>query len=211
MDFFSRFIPKNAPFFEFLQSQNALLRESAAHLNTITQGGLDAEHALQRLNQLEDDADKLHRTIMHELSQTFITPIDREDIGAINMMQERCIDSMRMVGRRAFLDGFIYNRFPAQRMLNGLQEMTEHTSAMLDFLITKQSVDAPLRLLKNRREECSTDLDIGIAELMDTELISLPAVRELMLWVQLYDRIDATIELVSDLADTLEQVALKYV
>jgi len=211
MGFLSRFIPKTAPFFELLQKQNALLQEATTLLEKISLNDPSAEQALQRLHVLEDEADRLNGEIAWELSQTFITPIDREDIGAINLMQERAIDGIRTLGRRIFLAGFIYNRFPAQRMITELGNMSKDTGEMLFLLSAKRPVTGPLHTLKARKEDCDTQLDVGLGELMDDTLSSPDAVRDTMLWGQLYDRIDSTIGLVSDLADTLEQVALKYV
>ena len=211
MSFFSRFVPKTAPFFELLQQQNSLLQEATSLLCKIANFDPNAEQALQRLHLLEEEADHLNSEITWELSQTFITPIDREDIGAINLMQERAIDGVRTLGRRFFLAGFIYNRFPAQRMITELDNMAKDTGEMLRLLALKRPVTGPLHTLKARKEECETQLDVGLGELMDGTLSSLDATREIMLWSQIYDRVDGTIGLVSDLADTLEQVALKYV
>ena len=51
----------------------------------------------------------------------------------------------------------------------------------------------------------------GLAELMDSEIETFERVREIILWGQVYDRMERTVDAVSDLADTLEEVALKYV
>ena len=51
----------------------------------------------------------------------------------------------------------------------------------------------------------------GLAEVMDSEIETFERVREIILWGQVYDRMERTVDAVSDLADTLEEVALKYV
>ena len=51
----------------------------------------------------------------------------------------------------------------------------------------------------------------GLAELMDSEIETFERVREIILLGQVYDRMERTVDAVSDLADTLEEVALKYV
>ena len=211
MGFLSHLLPKEIPFYELLERQNALLQKTAELLCTVAELGPGAEHALRQLNELEEEADQLNREIVWQLSQTFITPIDREDIGALNLSQERAIDGIRSLARRIFLAGFMYTKFPAQRMLQNMHLMTCDTGEMLHLLAVKKPVTGPQHTLKMRKEEIIVLLANGLGELLDESLSSPDAVREAMLWIQIYDRIETTTELVSDLGDTLEQVVLKYV
>ena len=47
-----------------------------------------------------------------------------------------------------------------------------------------------------------------ISEMMDSEIPNLEKVRELILWSQVYERIERAVDMVSDLGDTLEEVVL---
>ena len=89
---FARFLPQTVPFFELLVQQNALLQEMSQALAVVMDNTEASERHLKRINLLEEEADRLYRSITQHLSQTFITPIDREDIHAINMAQERVAD-----------------------------------------------------------------------------------------------------------------------
>lgn len=51
----------------------------------------------------------------------------------------------------------------------------------------------------------------GLAELMDSEIETFDASERSSSGGQVYDRMERTVDAVSDLADTLEEVALKYV
>ena len=44
-----------------------------------------------------------------------------------------------------------------------------------------------------------------------SEIPNFEKVRELILWSQVYERIERAVDMVSDLGDTLEEVVLKYV
>ena len=61
----------------------------AQSLIIVMENTYESEGHLKQINILEEEADKLNRKITWHLSQTFITPIDREDIHAINLAQER--------------------------------------------------------------------------------------------------------------------------
>lgn len=60
------------------------------------------------------------------------------------------------------------------------------------------------------KENCEMLLGVGLGELQDTEVTSFEQVKQLMVWTQLYERIEQTLLLFSELTDTLEQAVLKY-
>ena len=51
---------------------------------------------------------------------------------------------------------------------------------------------------------------VGLGELQDSEVVSFDQVKQRRVWEQLYDRIEQTVLLFSELTDTLEQAVLKY-
>lgn len=83
----ARFLPQTVPFFKLLMEQNAVLQRMAQSLIVVMENTYESEGHLKQINILEEEADKLNRKITWHLSQTFITPIDREDIHAINLAQ----------------------------------------------------------------------------------------------------------------------------
>ena len=159
----------------------------------------------------EEEADKLNRKITWHLSQTFITPIDREDIHAINLAQERVADGIQNLASRFFMCGFMYQRFPAHMMTRNIKGMIEETELMLGQLEKKKDVSGHLHSLKSRKSDCEMLQAAGISEMMDSEIPNFEKVRELILWSQVYERIERAVDMVSDLGDTLEEVVLKYV
>lgn len=208
---FARFLPQTVPFFELLVQQNALLQEMSEALAVVMDNTEASERHLKRINLLEEEADRLYRSITQHLSQTFITPIDREDIHAINMVQERVADKIQHLANRFFISGFMYQRFPAQMITERIRGMLRDTKSMLDEISMKKEVSAHIHTLKSRKSDCEMLQSTGLAELMDSEIETFERVRELILWGQVYDRMERTVDAVSDLADTLEEVALKYV
>ena len=189
----ARFLPQTVPFFKLLMEQNAVLQRMAQSLIVVMENTYESESHLKQINILEEEADKLNRKITWHLSQTFITPIDREDIHAINLAQER------------------YQRFPAHMMTRNIKGMIEETELMLGQLEKKKDVSGHLHSLKSRKSDCEMLQAAGISEMMDSEIPNFEKVRELILWSQVYERIERAVDMVSDLGDTLEEVVLKYV
>ena len=74
-----------------------------------------------------------------------------------------------------------------------------------------KDISGHLHSLKSRKSDCEMLQAAGISEMMDGEIPNFEKVRELILWSQVYERIERAVDMVSDLGDTLEEVVLKYV
>ena len=207
---FARLLPRSAPYFDYFDQQNSIMQEMANLLAVIVNAEQDAESCLKRMTTLEAEADKLQHTIIHELSQTFITPIDREDIYAVSTAQERTIDSINNLGTRFFLFSFVHVRFPAKKMVLNMHDMSVSIGEMLQCLREKSDPSGPVASVHALKENCEMLLGVGLGELQDNEITTFDQVKQLMVWEQLYDRIEQTVLLFSELTDTLEQAVLKY-
>ena len=182
---FASLLPKSAPFFEMLMEQNTLLRHMVHHLVGMMEN-LDAvDDAHKQISLLEEQGDVLHVKIIRDLSQTFITPIDREDILRINQMQEETMDCIHTLTTRLHIFEFSKMRFPMVQMARTISAMLDLTQLMLD---------------------------VGLAELMDPQGEVTPAaIMDMLKWSQAYDRISMLLENVNSLAETLEEAVLKNV
>ena len=91
---FASLLPKSAPFFEMLLEQNSHLRHMSRLLLAMLEDLSKMDEGHKEIALIEEEADKLHVRIIRDLSQTFITPIDREDILRINQEQEEALDGL---------------------------------------------------------------------------------------------------------------------
>ena len=207
---FYKLLPRSAPYFEYFRQQNAMMQEMSKFLTAVISEEQNAEEILKYMYAKEDEADALYRTILQDLSQTFITPIDREDIYAISTAQERIIDNLLHLGTRFFLLSFPYVRFPAQKMITNMDEMSKAVRALLDNLKNPLKAKEAVHTLHDYKETCDMLLGVGLGELLDLEVTSFEQIKQLMAWTHLYDRIEQTVKLYSSLRETLQQAVLKY-
>jgi len=201
--------PKNIHFFELLKRQNGILRESSQQLSRIVDDCSCVDAACKTVTLVEADADELCREIARLLSQTFITPIDREDIYRLNLTQEDAINLIKSIASRMRLYGFEHIRFPARKMAHNIQKMIALTGEMLCCLESKRDVSAQLHKIKGLKIECEMLFSTGLAELHDLESGDTREVIDIMRWTQVYDRIEMAFERIDDLADAIEEVVLK--
>lgn len=203
-------LPKGAPFFELLLQQNALLCEAATKVEAIFEGHADADRYRQEITSLEDEADHVYLSITRHLSQTFITPIDREDILHINKAQESAIDLFHNLSNRFYLLELRHVRFPMVQLARIIKSMVLLTRSMLEGLAQKRDSH-------NTKEfqylcgECEMLLSMGIRELYDLDKPSVEIVLDLLKWTRAYDRIEAVVNQMVELAETIEEAVLKNV
>jgi len=208
---FPALLPKSAPFFAMLTEQNDLLRRMAALLVNMLEDVANMDHVHKEIAFLEEEADLLHGKIIRALSQTFITPIDREDILRINQEQEECMDCLHSLSTRLHIFEFTNIRFPALQMARTINSMLDLTRIMLVGLSNRRDCHKT-RAFRALRSECDMVLAVGLAELMDEhqELTGKTLMRVLK-WSQAYERMNILLEQVNALAETIEEAVLKNV
>jgi predicted phosphate transport protein (TIGR00153 family) len=201
--------PKSIRFFDMLIRQNKILQDVAADLNFIFQDLGKVDEAFKRISVKEEEGDELCRDIARQLSQTFITPIDREDIYRINLTQEDCINILKNIAARTQVSDLSRILFPARKMMADVNSMIGHTGEMIEALKAQQEVGPLVHQIKNLKGECHMLLSTGLSEIQDGEVRDFKAVVDIIKWVQIYDRIEQVIERVDDLSDAIEEVVLK--
>ena len=205
---FASLLPKSAPFFEMLLEQNSHLRHMSRLLLAMLEDLSKMDEAHKEIALIEEEADKLHVRIIRDLSQTFITPIDREDILRINQEQEEALDGLHTLSTRLHIFEFPTMRFPAVQLVRTICSMLELTGEMLDGL-TRREACHKTRAFRYLRDML---LAVGLAELMDDQQEITPArLMNIMKWSQAYDRISMLLENVNNLAETIEEAVLKNV
>jgi len=132
--------PRQTRFFELLIRQNQILKDVAADLERIFQDFTSVDEACKRINVKEVEADELCREIARQLSLSFITPIDREDIYRLNLAQEDSINFIKSIAARTRVSGIAHIRFPAKKMISDVNAMVIHTGEMISALSAKQEV-----------------------------------------------------------------------
>ncbi len=201
--------PKSIRFFDLLIKQNEILKNVATELSLLFDDFTTVESAFKRISIKEEEADELCREIARQLSVSFITPIDREDIYRINLAQEDSINFLKSIATRTHVSGFVRIRFPAQKMMHNISLMAGYTGKMIGALQAKQEVGPCVRECKSFKAECEMLLSTGLSELQDGAINELAGILDIIKWIQVYDRIEQVLERIDDLVDAIEEVVLK--
>ncbi|MBU1230953.1 MAG: DUF47 family protein [Proteobacteria bacterium] len=203
------FFPKEIQFFDLFAAQYAKLSEAVTVLNSIFQEFSDCENKCKSINILEEEGNGVARNIAKQLSLTFITPIDREDIHDINIAQEDLLNLVKAISTRIGLYDFTVMKFPSKRLVKNLALMVEEVGRMLDRLRERKPVEANSKKVKSLKYECEMILLVALGEVYDLKVQGFETVMEIIKWTHIYDRIEQAVNQAERLADIIEGVVLK--
>jgi uncharacterized protein len=85
-------IPRDSSFFELFEQQAAVLRECLPILAAMCEAHCVNPHWAKAMQALEQRSDQLTSSIIRKAEQTFITPLDREDILALTAALDDVLD-----------------------------------------------------------------------------------------------------------------------
>jgi len=204
--------PKSAKFFDLFINQSQKLVESVNILNDIFENHSNVEEKCARIHIIEEEADIIFREISRQLSLTFITPIDREDIHGINIAQEEIQNLIDAVSTRIGLFGFISIRRTAKSLLANIKAMIEETAKMVVSLRDRKNVSDSYATIKLLKDDCETVLSMALAEIYASRLSSPEEsvdIVDMIKWTQIYDRIGECVYRAGRLANIIEGITLK--
>ena len=103
--FFSRLAPKESKFYPLLdQLAETLVKAADTLVSSLPKSSSEErEETYRRIKDLEHEGDKLSQKILDELSSTFITPFDREDIHDLASSLDDVIDGINSCAERISL------------------------------------------------------------------------------------------------------------
>lgn len=182
-----------------LEKSCALIaRVAAADLN-------DRPELREQLHAVESEADEIHLGFQRLVADTFVTPVDREDLRRIGGLLDDCIDYVDEAGDAVVL--YQVGALPpaCTRQVEILQRCAELTSAALPSLRTAPSLREYWVEINSLENEADLVYRAAIAELFatETDAIRLVKVKEVL------ERLEAAADAFELLAEGVELLAMR--
>ncbi|KHJ37053.1 putative pit accessory protein [Pedobacter glucosidilyticus] len=206
---FSYFIPKDRKFFPLFEKASANLIDMANQLEALVNSPeASREPYYKSIENLEHKGDEITHQIYLELSKTFITPFDREDIHALASALDDIADYIHGSANRMLL----YN----------VTEMTEPIKKLAD-LVKQGCVDVEkavkeLKNLKNIRvitdscvrinsieNQADYVFDKAVGDLFDYE----DDAKTIIKYKEVLSALETATDMCEDVANVLESILVK--
>ncbi len=96
-------VPRDRVFFDLLEKAAATVVKTAETYALLVRDYQNRAEHVARIRQLEHDGDAIAHQTFERLDQTFITPFDREDIGALMSCMDDVVDEIDAAAKRMTL------------------------------------------------------------------------------------------------------------
>lgn len=201
-----RFLPREEKFYALFLDQVRLITESA----TLLQEGLHAgnsklEQAAARITDLEHKADEILHEVFRRLNQTFITPIDPEDIHSLATRLDDVMDGIEELAHRVVA----YKVEPIPAVAIDVSNDIVACVRALEAAFTALSTNGRLieHCIEVNRIEEVVDVKVRVAmrELFEHERDPIRLIK----LKEIYDYLEQTTDYCEDVSVALENVVVK--
>lgn len=201
-----RLLPKEDKYFDLFNRLSSHITECAILLqNLFADFGQRTVYA-DKIKEIEHQCDIITHDIIKKLNQTFITPIDREDIHALASGLDDIVDAIEYTSRRV--------------ILYRVEEPTEHARKMTDVLVRIVSkLEEGVRALENNSEgvllacggihSLENEGDSYHHEAIDDLFSNETNPITILKMKELYAKMERTIDKCEDVSNVLESIVLK--
>jgi len=201
-----RLLPREEKFYHLFLKQVEIISEaSRLLLDGVQSGSARLASAATEINVLENRGDEVIHEIFTRLNQTFITPIDPEDIHSISTALDNVLDGIEDTAHR-MVSYHIGQIPPSLVTLSGI--VAGCAKALREaFAALEKGGSVMDHCIEINRLENEADL-IGRSAVVDLFDQEKDPIRLIKL-KEVYDFIEATIDSCEDVADVLQNVVVK--
>jgi predicted phosphate transport protein (TIGR00153 family) len=201
-----RFLPRDEKFFDLFLSQAQIITEaSTLLLEAAKAGNSKLATAAAAIQDLEHKGDEIIHDIFTRLNQTFITPLDPEDIHSLSSSLDDVLDGIEDAAYRMAA----YHLEPIPPLVVELSRIVRDCTISIHAALEALNKDKPMLehcIEINRLEDVADKLvRQGVTDLFrgDIDPVTLIKLKEV------YEFLEATTDRCEDVADTLQGVVVK--
>jgi uncharacterized protein len=201
-----RLLPREEKFYHLFQKQVEIISEAARLLlDGVRKGNSRLAGAATEITVLEHKGDEVIHEVFHRLNQTFITPIDPEDIHSIASALDNVLDGIEDTSHR--LVSYRIDPIP-DTMVTLAEIVAKCATAMRCALDALEKNGGTMEhCIEINRLENEADL-IGRSSVVDLFNHEKDPIRLIKL-KEVYDYFEQTIDACEDVADVVQNVVVK--
>lgn len=201
-----RLLPREERFFLLFQDQVRLTREASVLLkSSCCRSAAELAAMMPQLTELEHRGDKIVHEVFVRLNQTFLTPLDPEDIHALSSRLDSVLDAIEEAGHRLS----IYRLEPMPESVRALCDGIDGCVAALGQAFDALSSTTPINdycVEVNRLEEVADGIfRQALADLFEHERDPIRLLKS----KELHELLEQVTDRCEDVADALQAVMVK--
>ena len=199
------FTPREREFYDLFEEAGANIVRAAALLDEMLESWPEKSELYKELVICEQEGDRITHDIIQRLNQTFVTPIDREDIYALSSALDDIVDYTEEVADYLGLYKIEAPMQQAQDLAEVLHAASRQISEALPRLrgfrdLSHYTVE--INRLENDGDRITRE---AIASLFDNGIDPMVVIR----WKDIFERLEEAIDATEHVANILQGIVIK--
>ena len=203
-------LPKETKFFDYFDEMAGYLVEESRTFEQMLTDFTALPQKERMLKEIEHEGDVAVQMIVKGVNRAFVTPWDREDIHSMATTMDNVLDAIEALG----------HRFVAY----GVKKPTEKSVELAGCLVRScEELQTAIKLSRDWRDLDAVHAALAEVDRMEHEAdaLSRQAIHELftknqhdilqlIVWKELYERLEGASDRCRDVADLLMEISIKY-
>jgi predicted phosphate transport protein (TIGR00153 family) len=199
------FAPRDREYFDLFEEAGTNIARAADLLDQMLRNYPETRELGREILICEQEGDRITHDIIRRLNQTFVTPIDREDIYELASALDDIVDLTEEVADYLGLYKIEAPMEQAQRLAHILYEATRQLAEAMPRMRNFRDIShftVEVNRLENDGDRVARD---AIASLFDTGIDPMVVIR----WKDIFERLEAAIDATERTAYILEGIVIK--
>ena len=205
---FGRLMPREGRFFDYFVEHAEQLVLGAQELKALMANVGELATRKRSIEKIEHRADKITQQTMQLLHQTFITPIDRDEIHQLITRMDDILDLMEDVSQCMFLYDITKITAEAGELAQICLISTEKVKAAVSQLSNMKHSKSILSLCKEI-DQLESDADNVMRTAMAKLFREEPDVKHLFKMKEIYQLLESVTDRCQDVANIIEGIVLE--
>ena len=201
-----RLLPRDEKFFVDFQNQAKTICQAAEELASAVKGGNSLMvEAAKHIRSLEQKGDELIHDVVRRLHQTFLTPLDPEDIHSLASHMDDILDGIEEVAHCLVAYKVEPIPPPVVELADLIRSSAESVSRAIDALAGHKSMMEHCIEINRLEDVADETYRRAVADLFSGAYDALSVIK----LKEIYDALELTTDRCEDVADVLQAVLVK--
>jgi uncharacterized protein len=197
-------------FYTLLEQQADAAYRAAREFHSMTQDYGHFDQYLNRIDEIEHEADEFTHQLSNKVDSTFVTPLDKEDLHGISTALDDICDAIEDASNTLALYRLTDLRPDVEPLASLMVQITQTTQEAVGSIRSRtarervQSVFRRIHDLEEQADDAHRAAISGIYHSPDRDPLLFIA------WKEVYDKIETAVDLCEDVTNIVESILVKY-
>jgi len=203
-----KLFPRDHKFFDLFRQDAANLREGALALQELVDHYENVEKKYERIKAIEHQGDNITHELFTKLRDTFITPLEREDIHGLASGLDDVLDCIEGVASRMWTFQLARPTPEVKKLVDVIVKAVEQIFEAIDHLESLGHVHAFCKQINILEYEADVICREAIAELF-VKAETPAEIKDLIKLKEIYTRLEIAADRCEDVANVIEEIIVK--